>query len=157
MNSTSAWDRLPTKEKMSLCLDQVEQIIFRATMIGLVADSRSLDAVAKAKKILHGDVGKKMLPQDVLFIREALDVVREEVEMGFQPRHDLNKRSLAHVCFRVAYDICLKYATKTMEDNFPLATVVSEYVLSVGEVEERSVLADWIRDNSTSETRVKML
>ena len=66
MNSTSAWDRLPTKEKMSLCLDQVEQIIFRATMIGLVADSRSLDAVAKAKKILHGDVGKKMLPQDVL-------------------------------------------------------------------------------------------
>ena len=98
MNEEQAWNLLSIDEKIRLLLDHTEWAVFRASMIGVIVDQRSLVSLSAARRIASGSEQKN---------GDTLNTM-ERSYCAFQEKGRANQKIdyyVASMCWRVLRDI----------------------------------------------------
>lgn len=127
---------LPKEEILMACLRQTEWMLFQASMRGLVADKRSIEAVIESKRRLFGENTTGNLYDAMIEAIDALD--KEGGSKEVKKQKTLTGCLLAYTCFRLAWDAFY----------WDSRAIPSVYMRSLGNLKSKSPLAGWLREKS---------
>lgn len=150
MDSEQIWESFLSRERWGVLLDHVEWIVFNAQQDGVVLDSRSLTAVALARRIYNG------APKEDVAIMKAHEGAYSAYKKS-SPTDPAEKRSsidnfTALVCLRVLGSVDSS-ADNNDEDFEGIDNIYTDYMVNVKLLSTRqeSPLSRWLKKNGINQ------
>lgn len=140
MTKKRYWGRLDLREKMSLCLSQVEWALFQAQLTGLEVDVRSIHAMIETRRSLVGGNVTEQLDKAVTGAHDAYKSSGGWNEKYGHPK-TLSRCSLACMCWSIAWNV-------HSELDLDLDSVSEFYLEPIGDLKEKSPLARRLRNGT---------
>lgn len=148
MDYRQTWDRLSLPEQLDRVLEQIEWIIFQASLRGVVVGEKSLVAVIEAKRSVS-----YWLATENLFVTER-DAFDDVTLLGgwknYNHKNIFGESALAYMCWFTIGQIQLFFSTGSCDMNFDL--VCRTYMKPLGSMRQQSPIIVRLKENSVDST-----
>lgn len=147
MTAEQIWDQMSPREKLMLCVEQVEWAIFRATIDGLTIAPESLRSVIVAKRVVTNNKKTDDLATEMHLANDACNTEEEGLERSNKEAKELGRWLLAHMCWAVAWDAYSKLGNEESDLDLALDSMCYSYIETLGDEWRQSPIGVWMREH----------